>query len=202
MKRSMKWQSHLTQICSVVLLLGLVSPALAHTTPPPVPQPSHHPEKHPEPHARLKALENAVEALTARVAKLEQQPTAADVAGTYAFVALEVENGTGPTVHHAIQNGTLTLNADGTFSLNATDYSSHLNLGFNPMTGLTANTTVNSGPLTDSGTWSLNGKVLTLVLSGAQMTVDFISAGPTSFMNAIRSPDGRDHSLVFLLRVN
>ena len=60
-----------------------------------------------------------------------------------------------------------------------------------------------SASLNDSGTWSLDGKVLTLVLSGVQISVPFINAaGPSLFLSAVLSTDRRDHSPVFLVRIN
>jgi hypothetical protein len=188
-----------------LLLLVFSSTVLAQTTVPFIfpPGPAAG-ARFSEVNANFQALATAIDALTARVSKLERPLTAADVAGTYAFISLEVETGTGTTsmVHHAIGNGSATLNDDGTFSLSATDNSSHLNLIFSG-TSLTANTTTDSASLNDSGTWSLDGKVLTLVFSGAQISVPFINAaGPSLFLSAVLSTDRRDHSLVFLIRIN
>lgn len=196
-----------------LLLLALNSTVLAQTTVP-FTFTSGTAAKASEVNADFQALATAIDNLTARVSKLEGQFTAADVAGTYAFMSLEVEIGTGlvSMIHHASGNGSVTLNANGAFSFNATDHSSHLALNFSVVKGgtggtvtdatLTANTTTASTPQNDSGTWSLSGKTLTLIFSSGQ-SVAFIGAtGPSLFMNAINTPDGRDQSLVFLIRTN
>lgn len=73
--------------------------------------------------ATVDSLASDLAALTARVAKLEGQIAAADLAGTYAIHGIQIElgsgGGTSPEVSSYVIVGTLVLAADGTGSLTA-----------------------------------------------------------------------------------
>jgi hypothetical protein len=166
-----------------------------------------------------KTLAADIDALSARVSKLEGNLAPADVAGLYVILSLEVETGAlAPAVHHGTQVGALRLTDEGTspingsFVLTSTDTSSHLNLTFakdinnstvpgtlTANTTLTGATTMSSGAVNDTGQWSLSGKVLTLTLSGGQAFA-FMIAGSRLFVNA--SNNGSDHTLIFLIRAD
>src|SRR4051812_12587977 len=63
----------------------------------------------------IESLAASLEALTARVAKLEGQITSADLVGTYALQGFQVELGGAPArVSSYVFSASVTLNADGT----------------------------------------------------------------------------------------
>ena len=73
------------------------------------------------PSPTVDSLASDLAALAARVAKLEGQITAADLAGTYALsgIQVELEGGNSPQVSSYVFQGTVVLVADGTATFNA-----------------------------------------------------------------------------------
>src|SRR3954471_7147742 len=84
--------------------------------------------------ASIATLTAALDDVSNRLSRLEGNPTADAVAGSYSFVGLEVEVGRGcfpaecltDITHHATQNGIAVLNADMTFVLNVNDSSAKI----------------------------------------------------------------------------
>jgi hypothetical protein len=155
-------------------------------------------------------LAAALDDISDRLSRLEGRLTVADVAGTYSFVGLEVEVGRGcsgeclPDItHHASQNGVLTLNSDMTFVLNATDSSAKIRIdlrdGGTNNARLFTTTTLTPSLFQAGGSWSLSGKVVTLNLPG-ESAKTLLSAGPNLLVNAVKSDDGTDHSLIMAVR--
>lgn len=126
--------------------------------------------------ANFAALVDAVTSLESRVNKLEGQGlTAADLAGTYSVAVLSTST-TAPQANngrmeHVASSGTLTLNANGTFSLSGsvTGFALVWNFsGSNPVAtaAVTANSFTNSPP--NSGTWGFSGNTLLLTFSAGE----------------------------------
>lgn len=117
------------------------------------------PAKAADVNANFSALAAGINALSARVAKLEGQITAADLVGTYALKGIQMELGGGAGAHLAsyVYTGTLTLAADGTGSLTSTQSGSQLNLAVSPPTRGSASKPAETGVLT----WSLSGSSVT-----------------------------------------
>ena len=120
------------------------------------------PAKAGEVNANFQALATAINALSTRLDKAEGKLTAADLVGTYRFQSLQPEIGTGPYVAFAVFDGTLTVKADGTYSLQFSSKGLQLDIqggNGNPLTGAVKSM---SGSGVDGGSWSLSGTVVTL----------------------------------------
>jgi len=148
----------------------------------------------------LPSLSAELAALTARVAKLEGQITAADLVGTYAVHGFQNEM-SAPNVGHptAISSyvfvGTLTLRADGTAVFNGTE-SGHTLL-------FTAPPSVSNFQGSGSGTsdpfpWSYSGGVLT-TLGGFPISV---AAGGKVMVGASANHDDHTNVILIITRLN
>jgi len=83
-----------------------------------------------------------IAALQAQVTALQSGPTMASLAGTYNITEMttRVDNSMAPTsfsMQSEVGTGTVTFNADGTGSINSTNYSTFLNFSQNPVTVMT-----------------------------------------------------------------
>jgi hypothetical protein len=85
----------------------------------------------PPTNADFAALTATVNALTARIAKLESGAiTSADVVGTYRLFSLGIEMHGNPTdIGNEVADATITFRADGTATVNWTDYRADLHQG-------------------------------------------------------------------------
>jgi hypothetical protein len=107
-----------------------------------------------EVNGNFQALVNALNSLTARVAKLEGQITGADLAGSYTINGLQTGLIPNNRIETIAYTGTLILRADATYSFNL------IGNGFDlPIPGA-RELHPDSGNL--SGTWSLTGTTVTL----------------------------------------
>jgi hypothetical protein len=109
-----------------------------------------------------------VNALTARVAKLEGNITAADLVGTYNITDLQLKlvGGATPSISNEVTQGTLTLNADGTTSFSLTGNFHRLTPGAPWVLS----------PLTESGTgtfgsWAYDNGTVNLTDGGGELAV-------------------------------
>jgi hypothetical protein len=106
-----------------------------------------------EVNSNFQALVNSLNSLTARVAKLEGQISAADLAGSYTVAGLQIGLINNNLVETISYGGTLILAANGTFSLTL------VGNGFDlPIPGARV-LHPDSGSI--SGTWSLTGNTIT-----------------------------------------
>jgi cytoskeletal protein RodZ len=208
------WRIFMRHLSAGFLVLLLSGAANAQTT---VPNTfvAGTPAKAADVNADFQALVTAINNLATRVSKLEGKFTAADIAGTYAIAGLEVELGkesdTRAVIHNADSNASLTLNADGTFSLSSLSNNAKLIIDLNPPSGSPPiNATTGSNNQTSSGTWALSGNTLTLTVTTSNLllvvpptVLTFINAAGTSlFIRAGHTTDGFDHSVYFLIRTN
>jgi hypothetical protein len=171
-------------LCS--LFLGAA--AHAQVTVPNTFQPAS-PAKASEVNANFTALATAINALTARVAKLEGTIVAADLVGTYAMSGLGVETNNNHIAHYAFQ-GSIVLNANGSASYTVTQTGHQTNIGGTPFTdfafpggGTSSGTTTwtfANGVVTITGLNSFNvsggGKVLVAANTGTGNPVNNVLA--------------------------
>lgn len=140
-------------LCS--LFLGAT--AHAQVTVPNTFQPAS-PAKASEVNANFTALATAINALTARVAKLEGTVVSADLVGTYALSGLGIETNNNHTAHYAFQ-GTVTLNSGGAVSFNVTQTGHQTNFS-TPFTDVVF---PNGGTSSGTTTWTYANGVVTIV---------------------------------------
>ncbi|MDB5870890.1 MAG: hypothetical protein JWQ07_332 [Ramlibacter sp.] len=153
------------------------------------------PAKAADVNANFTALVNAINAVGARVSKLEGQITQADLAGTYSIQRFQAELGGDPGSHVAVYvaGGTLTLVADGTGTfIGPAETGTQLNVqtrSVAPFTGAGGS----SGPIT----WSYSGGVVNM-LGG---TLAVVAGGRLLIKVGSTSSDGTAH-VMLLTRTN
>src|SRR5262245_31303273 len=132
----------------------------------------------------IQQLASNLTALTARVAKLEGNIVASDLAGTYSMVVLNTTMRAlqdGPPVEHgnintSVGRSTFTLNADGTGSGSPfTCEGSTLTLGSEAMQGFDCSEP--AGGAGDSGTWTYANGVLTVTNSEGEVIPFTVALG-------------------------
>jgi hypothetical protein len=142
---------------------------------------------------QIQALTSELAALTARVAILEGQITAADLVGTYALHGLqnELSGGVPAQISSYVFGGTVTLNADGTASLNATPENGNtLSLTATPFISAFSGSGSGSG----NSTWTYaNG---TVTLAGGAPPLSVASAGRVLVGASANHSDGTDVILI------
>src|SRR5262245_36092357 len=128
----------------------------------------------------IASLANDLAALTARVAKLEGNIVASDLAGTYAFVGLDTvmtgfRAGTPPhfaTVETMAFRGTITLNVGGPGSISTFGGGgTRLNVGTGALTGL-----VDPNDAEDTLTWTYANGVVTITFLSDGDAIPFVVA--------------------------
>ncbi|MEA2161883.1 MAG: hypothetical protein QOK37_10 [Thermoanaerobaculia bacterium] len=144
-----------------------------------------------------KSVAADLEALTARVAKLEGQIVSADLVGTYALNGFQNElnaNNQGrPSVSSYVYGGTLTLAADGTASLSTPQNGNVLFLGTQP-----SRQAVQSNDPPFLSTWSYaNGNV---TVQGLPFALSVAAGGRVMIAATANHSDGTD-VLVILTRL-
>src|SRR5262249_10005552 len=112
--------------------------------------------------ATVDSLASDLAALTARVAKLEGQITADDLAGTYALNAIQMELGGGssPRVSSYVFAGTAILSADGTGTFTSSGEKGNT-LSIGPNSSVSPFMSPNSAGGTFNITWTYANGVLT-----------------------------------------
>ena len=112
--------------------------------------------------ATIDSLASDLAALTARVAKLQGQITAADLAGTYALNAIQMELGGGSParVSSYVFVGTAILSADGTGTFMSSGEKGNT-LSISPNSSVSPFMSPNSAGGTSSFTWTYANGVLT-----------------------------------------
>ncbi len=151
------------------LFAGLSTLAQAQTVTVPNTFSAGAPARAAEVNANFGALAGAINALSARVSKLEGQISAADMVGTYALKGLQVElaGGAGTHVASYVYNGTLSLRADGTGTVGAAQTGTQLNFATVPGTRISANLPSENTEFT----WTLAGSILTTTALNTPLSV-------------------------------
>jgi len=145
--------------------------------------------------ANFSALVSAINAVGARVSKLEGQITQADLAGTYSIQRFQTEMSGDPGSHIAVYvaGGSVTLVADGTGSfVGPAETGTQMNVQartVGPFSGAGGN----SGPIT----WSYSGGVVNM-LGG---TLNVVAGGRLLIKVGSTSSDGSAH-VMLLTRTN
>jgi outer membrane murein-binding lipoprotein Lpp len=127
---------------------------------------------------QVATLQAQVATLQGQVAKLQGNITAADLVGTYNIVDFQLKllAGAPPSITHEVNQGTLTLNADGSTSLTVTGNGHRLTLG-SPLFVLNESGTISLGPWTyDNGTLSIQGGFSAAVAAGGRVLIVGASA--------------------------
>lgn len=143
-----------------------------------------------EVNANFSTLAAGINALATRMARLEGQISAADMAGTYALkgIQMELAGGAGAHVASYVYSGTAVLRADGTGTLTTPQTGSQLNLFSQPSAIVGANRPAE----TSTFTWTLANGVLTAF--GQTFAV---SNGGRMLVSASSNPaDGTDVMLI------
>jgi hypothetical protein len=153
--------------------------------------------------ADFSALATAIDNLTSRVSKLEGQLTAADMVGTYAITGLSVTVSSQAQVTNNSVQGTLNLNANGTYSLSISGgIAFSLNwifVGSNPVQSASAPYQTITPPLyNESGTWSLSGNTLSLNPSGGGGGSVVVTAGGRLFVTSSATSPGTTTLNIFI----
>jgi len=156
------------------------------------------PAKAADVNANFSALVNAINAVGARVSKLEGQVTQADLAGTYSIQRFQAELAGDPGSHVAVYvaGGTVTLAADGTGSFTApAETGTQLNVQARSVAPFASA----DGPGGNSGalTWSYSGGVVNM-LGG---TLAVVAGGRLLIKVGSTAGDGTAH-VMLLTRTN
>jgi hypothetical protein len=145
----------------------------------------------------VQALSDQLAALTARVAKLEGQITAADLVGTYAVHGFQTElraaGGGAPTqVASYIYVGTAALTADNSTTLTLTEEGSRLLFTAPP-------SVVPDGPIAGSlsGTWTYANGVVTASEGGSPIPLNVAVGGRVLIGASANHSDGTNVLLIF-----
>jgi len=142
-----------------------------------------------EVNGNFQALVNAINGLTARVAKLEGQIVAADLAGSYTIAGLQIGLISTNLVETISYGGTLTLAANGTYS------GTLVGNGFDLTIGSPRVLHPDNGSL--SGTWSLAAN--SVVLTGdIPASFAHASGGRVLVTSGFNNADGSTVLLIFV----
>jgi hypothetical protein len=151
------------------------------------------------PAATIESLASDLAALTARVAKLEGQIVAADLVGTYALraIQLELSGGAGrpAQVSSYVIVGTVTLNADGTVAISASPAGGNTLSFTNPPSVSIFQGSGNGGGIT---TWTYTDGSVTLVGGVPPLSV---AAGGRVLVGVGTNPDDGTDVLLILTRL-
>jgi hypothetical protein len=160
----------------------------------------------------VSSLSAALNAQAAQLSRLDGNVTAADLVGTYAFIAYQtevdeeygpdptVDKITGTLVQHEVYSGKCTLNGNGTYSCTSegTGYRS----GGLPGSGF-GSFSESSG---SSGTWELSGGNIVTDSGGVLHTFSMTAGGNVGMsvqanINAKAKYGGGDTTLLIILRI-
>jgi|GEM_PF-3379151 len=154
---------------------------------------------------QIQALSSELEALTARVAKLEGQITAADLVGTYALHGFQNEmhapnspGGYPAQISSYVFVGTAVLNADGTGTISVTTPDSGSSMVLGPPA--TVHNFVGSGGGTISGNWTYDALGGTISF-GAGTPPLSVAAGGRVLTGASANPADNTDVLLVLTRL-
>lgn len=140
-----------------------------------------------------KSLAIDLEALEARVAKLEGQIQAADLVGSYAMNGIQNElnaNNQGrPSVSSYVYGGTIVLSGNGTFSFSASQNGNALFLGSQP-----SRQPVQSSDPPFTSTWTYAGGIVTL--QGLPLTLSAAVGGRVLIGTTANHSDGTNVLLI------
>jgi hypothetical protein len=145
--------------------------------------------------ADFQALATAIDGLTATVNKLNNQLTSADVAGTYNVNGMGVSNGgdvNGVSQMVTWLNGTVTLNANGTCTSNIGGSEDGINVS--PSGYL-----YTSNSAGGSGTWTLNGSIVTIPGTNGLPTSYTLGAGGRVLVGSSHQVQSSTYAGVFLM---
>jgi hypothetical protein len=131
--------------------------------------------------ARVTAQQDQINTLQGQVAKLDGNITAADLVGTYNLIDFQLKllDGVSPSITHEVNQGTLTLNADGSTSVNLTGTGHRLTPGsplftlFESGTGSFGTWTYDNGTVRFSegaGGFSVGSGGRVLIAGGSKIT--------------------------------